>query len=51
MAETLAGARFDPELAVEDLPKPVLVELRQRTAAAHGWLIHERCPAAPGAGR
>jgi hypothetical protein len=39
MAETLAGTRFDPELAVENLPKPVLVELWQRTAAAHGHLF------------
>lgn len=35
MAETLAAAGFDPELALEDLPKPVLVTLWRRTVAAH----------------
>ena len=35
----MAGARFDPELALEDLPKPVLVELWQRTVAAHEHLF------------
>jgi hypothetical protein len=39
MAETMAGRRFDPELAVEDLPKPVLVGLWERTAAAHAHLF------------
>ena len=39
MAETLATAGFDPELALEDLPKPVLVELWQRTVAAHEHLF------------
>jgi hypothetical protein len=39
MAETMATAGFDPELALEDLPKPVLVELWQRTVAAHEHLF------------
>jgi hypothetical protein len=39
MVEMMAGARFDPELAVESLPKPVLIELWRRTAAAHEHLF------------
>jgi hypothetical protein len=39
MAETRTTARFDPHLALEDLPKPVLVELWQRTVAAHERLF------------
>jgi hypothetical protein len=39
MAETMSSARFDPDLALEDLPTPVLVELWRRTAAAHGHLF------------
>jgi hypothetical protein len=39
MAETMATTRFDPELALENLPKPVLVELWRRTVAAHEHLF------------
>jgi len=39
MAATMTAARFDAELALEDLPKPVLVGLWRRTVAAHEHLF------------
>ena len=39
MPETPVSERFDPELALEDLPKPVLIELWRRTVAAHEHLF------------
>jgi len=39
MPETTGTEAFDPELALEGLPKPVLVELWKRTVAAHEHLF------------